>query len=93
MINLIRDIQSLSTFKRNTSELITQMKNTGHPIVLTINGKAELVIQDATSYQKLLDTIEELETIMGIKKGLEDIAQGRTQIFFTLIISLTCQPI
>jgi hypothetical protein len=31
--------------------------------------------------------------MMGIKKGLEDIAQGRTQIFFTLIISLTCQPI
>jgi len=23
------------------------MRNTGHPIVLTINGKAELVLQDA----------------------------------------------
>jgi prevent-host-death family protein len=79
MINLSQDIQPLSTFKRNSNELISQMKNTGHPIVLTINGKAELVIQDATSYQKLLDTIEELETIMGIKKGLEDIAQGRTR--------------
>jgi PHD/YefM family antitoxin component YafN of YafNO toxin-antitoxin module len=79
MINLSQDIQSLSTFKRNTNQLITQMKNTGHPIVLTINGKAELVIQDATSYQKLLDTIEELETIIGIKQGLEDIAQGRSR--------------
>ncbi|MEI6430034.1 MAG: type II toxin-antitoxin system Phd/YefM family antitoxin [Pseudanabaena sp. ELA607] len=79
MINLSQDIQSLSTFKRNTNQLITQMKNTGHPIVLTINGKAELVIQDATSYQKLLDTIEELETIIGIKQGLEDLAQGRTR--------------
>ena len=66
MINLSQDIQPLSTFKRNTNQLITQMKNTGHPIVLTINGKAELVIQDATSYQKLLDTIE-------------DLAQGRTR--------------
>ena len=79
MINLSQDIQSLSTFKRNTNQLITQMKNTGHPIVLTINGKAELVIQDATSYQKLLDTIEELETIIGIKQGLEDLAQGRAR--------------
>ncbi|MEI6332740.1 MAG: type II toxin-antitoxin system Phd/YefM family antitoxin [Pseudanabaena sp. ELA645] len=79
MINLTQDIQPLSTFKRNTNQLITQMKNTGHPIVLTINGKAELVIQDATSYQKLLDTIEELETILGIKQGLEDLAQGRTR--------------
>ena len=79
MINLTQDIQPLSTFKRNTNQLITQMKNTGHPIVLTINGKAELVIQDATSYQKLLDTIEELETIMELKKGLEDMAQGHTR--------------
>ena len=79
MINLTHDIQPLSTFKRNTNQLITQMKNTGHPIVLTINGKAELVIQDATSYQKLLDTIEELETIIGIKQGLADLAQGRTR--------------
>ncbi|OIP67269.1 MAG: prevent-host-death family protein [Oscillatoriales cyanobacterium CG2_30_40_61] len=79
MINLNRDIQSLSTFKRNTNEMITQMKETGNPLVLTINGKAELVVQDAVSYQKLLDFIEKLETIIGIKKGLEDIATGDTQ--------------
>ncbi|TYQ31647.1 type II toxin-antitoxin system Phd/YefM family antitoxin [Pseudanabaena sp. UWO310] len=70
MINLSQDIQPLSTFKRNTNELITQMRNTGHPIVLTINGKAELVVQDAASYQQLLNTIEELKTIVGAAKGL-----------------------
>lgn len=71
MINLRQDIQPLSTFKRNTSELITQMRNTGHPIiVLTINGKAELVVQDAASYQQLLNTIEELKAIVGVEKGL-----------------------
>ncbi len=59
--------------------MITQMKETGNPIVLTVNGKAELVVQDAVSYQKLLDFIEKLETIIGIKKGLEDIAIGDTQ--------------
>ena len=58
MINLSRDIQSLSTFKRNTNELISQMKETGNPIVLTVNGKAELVVQDAVAYQQLLDTLE-----------------------------------
>ncbi len=79
MINLSRDIQSLSTFKRNTNELITQMKETGNPVVLTVNGKAELVVQDAAAYQKLLDTLEKLETIIGIKKGLEDIETGNTQ--------------
>ena len=79
MINLTTDIQSLSTFKRNTNELISQLKETGNPIVLTINGKAELVVQDAASYQKLLDSIERLETLIGIKKGLEDITTDNTQ--------------
>ena len=70
MINLSQDIQPLSAFKRNTNELITQMRNTGHPIVLTINGKAELVVQDAASYQQLLNTIEELKAIVGVEKVL-----------------------
>jgi hypothetical protein len=55
------------------------MKVTGNPVILTVNGKAELVVQDAESYQKLLDSIEYLESIIGIKKGLEDIVSGDTQ--------------
>ena len=71
MINLSQDIQSLSTFKRNTNELINQMKETGNPLILTVNGKAELVVQDAASYQKILDHIKQLETIIERKKELE----------------------
>ena len=71
MINLSQDIQSLSTFKRNTNELINQMKETGNPLILTVNGKAELVVQDAVSYQKILDHIKQLETIIENKKELE----------------------
>jgi prevent-host-death family protein len=78
MLNINRDIHSLSSFKRNTLEFIEQMKQTGEPVVLTVNGKAELVVQDAQSYQKLLDALEKLEAIAGIKKGLEDVEAGRT---------------
>ncbi|BAZ01717.1 prevent-host-death family protein [Tolypothrix tenuis PCC 7101] len=79
MLNIIRDIHSLSSFKRNTLEFIQQMKQTGKPVVLTVNGKAEVVVQDADSYQKLLDTLERLETIAGIKQGLDDVEAGRTK--------------
>lgn len=79
MINLSRDIQSLSTFKRNTNDLISQMKETGSPIILTVNGKAEIVVQDAISYQQLLDRIDRLETILGIQKSLANVQQGNTQ--------------
>ncbi len=78
MLNISRDIQSLSNFKRNTVEFIEQMKQTGDPVVLTVNGKAEIVVQDAVSYQKLLDALDRLEAITGIKQGLADIEAGRT---------------
>jgi prevent-host-death family protein len=79
MLNISRDIQSLSNFKRNTLDLIEQMKQTGQPIILTINGKAELVVQDAAAYQKMLEMIERLEAILATKQSLEDIKAGRTQ--------------
>ncbi|MFN5594168.1 MAG: type II toxin-antitoxin system Phd/YefM family antitoxin [Aphanizomenon sp.] len=47
------------------------MKETGNPLILTVNGKAELVVKDAVSYQKILDHIKQLETIIENKKELE----------------------
>lgn len=75
-MDLSRDIHSLTDFKRNTPEFLRQLKETGQPIVLTINGKAELVVQDAASYQKLLDLAERLETIQAVKEGLASIDLG-----------------
>ncbi len=77
MSNLSRDIHSLTDFKRNTTEFLQRLKRTKHPLVLTVNGKAELVVQDAESYQKLLDAVELLETLKGIKRSLEQIEQGK----------------
>lgn len=77
-MNLSRDIHSLTDFKKNTPEFLQQLKDTGSPVVLTINGKAELVVQDAASYQKLLDLAEEARVLEGIRQGLEDVKAGRT---------------
>ena len=77
MSNLSRNIHFLTDFKRNTTEFLQRLKRTKHPLVLTVNGKAELVVQDAESYQKLLDAVELLETLKGIKRGLEQIEQGK----------------
>src|SRR4029453_646668 len=70
MLDIANDIRSLSDFKRNTSELLDRLKKTGNPVVLTINGKAEVVVQDAEAYQELL---ERVETIEGIQRGLADV--------------------
>jgi PHD/YefM family antitoxin component YafN of YafNO toxin-antitoxin module len=76
-MNLSRDILSLTDFKQRNPEFVQQLKETGEPIVLTINGKAALVVQDAGSYQKLLDLVEEARVLEGIRRGLEDMRQGR----------------
>ena len=51
MVNLSKDIHPLTDFKRNTSDFVNRMKRTRRPVVLTVNGKAKLVVQDAESYQ------------------------------------------
>ncbi len=54
----LRDIISLTDFQRNAKDHITRLARTGKAQVLTVNGKASLVVQDAEAYQKLLDQAE-----------------------------------
>ncbi|HYV00559.1 MAG TPA: type II toxin-antitoxin system Phd/YefM family antitoxin [Pyrinomonadaceae bacterium] len=75
-MKLTHDIQSLSTFKRDTAKIVRQLKKTGQPMVLTVNGKAELVVQDAASYQKLLEAKDRMEAIEGIRRGLESMKRN-----------------
>jgi prevent-host-death family protein len=75
-VKLTRDIQSLSTFKRDTTRLIAQMKKTKEPVILTVNGKAEVVVQDAESYQELLALKDRMEAVAGIRAGLESMKRG-----------------
>lgn len=77
-MNLARDIHSLTDFKQRTPEFVDQLRETGEPVVLTINGRAALVVQDAESYQKLLDLAEEARVLEGIRAGLEDMKAGRS---------------
>jgi PHD/YefM family antitoxin component YafN of YafNO toxin-antitoxin module len=77
MVDIAKDIHSLSDFKRNTSAFLDRMRGSSRPLILTINGKAELVVQDAASYQKLLDRVDELEALESIKRGLADVEAGR----------------
>ena len=78
MLDISRDIHSLTDFKKKTSEFVKQLKQTGEPVVLTINGKAELVVQDAAAYQKLCRIAEEARVLEGIRQGIEDTNAGRT---------------
>jgi prevent-host-death family protein len=78
MIDL-REIRSVTEFQRNAKEYVGRLKDSKTPLVLTVNGRAELVVQDAASYQELLNRIEELETIAAIQVGLHESDEGRAK--------------
>jgi prevent-host-death family protein len=77
MLNVDRDINSLSNFKRNTPEFLRKLKKTGHPVVLTINGKAALVVQDTASYQKLLEKAERAEEMETLREAVQEMKAGK----------------
>jgi len=47
MIGITKDIQAMTTFRRHPREFMRRLKRTTRPLVLTVNGKAEVVVQDA----------------------------------------------
>ena len=54
----VADIFSLSDFQRKTREHIRRLRETGRPEVLTVNGRAELVVYDAATYQEKLAQLD-----------------------------------
>jgi hypothetical protein len=72
----LNNIHSLSDFNRNSKEHIERLKESGEPEVLTVNGKAELVVQDAESYQELLKKADFADTAAAIHRGIKAHARG-----------------
>jgi len=72
-------IHSLADFMQNHEEHLARLKETGTPELLTIDGKAELVLQDATSYQAMLERVRELEDLTAVRAGLAQADRGEAR--------------
>src|SRR5258708_29489872 len=79
LIDLGKDIQPLTTFRRKPSAFLKQLKASKRPVVLTVNGKAEAIVQDARAYQRLLDIAARADVYEAIRQGLADAAHGGTR--------------
>ena len=79
MLNITTDIQSLTTFRRSSGDFIKHLKKSKRPMVLTVNGKAAAVVQDAEAYQRLLDIAAQADAEEGIRQGLDDERKGKLQ--------------
>jgi prevent-host-death family protein len=78
-MDITQDIQALTTFRNHSAAFLQHLKKTQRPVVLTVNGKAAAVVQDAAAYQRLLDLAAQADAVEGIRQGREDVAKGRTR--------------
>jgi prevent-host-death family protein len=82
VLDLEQGIDSLTNFKRQSAEYLRRLQADGAPLVLTVNGKAEVVVQSAAAYQRLVALAAKAdrdETVVAIREGLADAEAGRTK--------------
>jgi PHD/YefM family antitoxin component YafN of YafNO toxin-antitoxin module len=76
----IKDIRSVTDFQRNVRTHVARLKKTKAPMVLTVNGSAAIVVQDAATYQKLIDRVDELEYesefVAAVNEGIAAVERG-----------------
>jgi PHD/YefM family antitoxin component YafN of YafNO toxin-antitoxin module len=66
----VRNIHSVTDFARNTRDHIARLQESGEPEVLTVNGRAAVVVQDAEAYERLLERVGYLEAMQPLKERL-----------------------
>ncbi len=54
-----------------------QLHKSKRPVVLTVDGKAAAIVQDAAAYQRLLNIAARADAREGIRQGLEGARQGK----------------
>jgi len=73
------DIYPVSDFNRKPAEHIKRVQETKKPEVLTVNGKAAVVMVDPESYDQLTQAAELSKTLEQIAHAKAEIAEGKYQ--------------
>lgn len=87
MIDL-NEIHPLTDFQRNTKAHLKRLKATGRPEVLTVNGRAEVVVQDARAYQNLLEAVRRAEALVEARLGVDEVSAAPTRPLLEAIEAL-----
>jgi prevent-host-death family protein len=92
MQNTVAEVQSLSHFKKHTGDVLAHLKETGDPVVLTVHGKEEVVVQDAEAYRRLREQAERAEMMEFLKESKADMDAGRVLPALEFMESLRQTP-
>jgi len=73
------DIHSLTDFTRNARAYIRQIKDSKSPMALTVNGDAQVIVQDAESFQQMVDELEHSRFIVAVRESEAAATNGQVQ--------------
>ena len=74
----------ISEMQRNVASVAEECHQTGQPIYLTKNGKASLVVMDASEFDRKYSSVDNIraheERVQrAIARGYDDLLSGRTR--------------
>ena len=76
LLKITKDILSITELKKHTNSILKQIHKTKRPVVLTVNGKAEAVLLDASEYEKMTGAFYIMQKLA---KAEMDTKTGRTE--------------
>ena len=71
-----QDVKSVSEFKKQIREVFIRLHETGRPVVITVNGRPDVVLLDAGVFERKLRTLN-LQALLA--DGEADVTAGRTR--------------
>ncbi|MBB3118638.1 type II toxin-antitoxin system Phd/YefM family antitoxin [Pseudoduganella violacea] len=73
-MNSPKAVQPISFLKTNPGDVVKQAQESQAPVMITVNGKVQAVVQDVVSYQKTQDQLNMLRILV---HGQKQIAEGK----------------
>lgn len=75
-INLLEDVKTVSELKRHVKAIFQQLHRTGRPVIVTVNGRPDVVLLDAATFERRLSALN-LAPLLA--EAAEDVRRGRTR--------------
>lgn len=75
-LSLTEDVKTVSELKRGLKAVFAQIHRTGRPVVVTVNGRPDVVILDAAAFERKLRSLN-LAALLA--RGEADVRRGRTR--------------
>jgi prevent-host-death family protein len=86
------DIHSITDFQRNTKTYVEQVTQSKNPIAITVNGATQVVVQDTSTYQAMVDELEAARFIRAIREGEQSISEGRVRPAGDVFAEIRAKP-